>query len=162
MLTITRRITLHMALWESKFTLLLYLFLWLCVWCGSNIMISQLFNIYLGWAASITNMQSMLCANNRVFHVLNFVFVCYLLHTNLIFCIRLCANHTVIFAHIYLKYWTSKMLVRYILSSVWLKLNTFSRLYFIQLMRLRDYWGDDFENMCTLSNYHNQIRTTNW
>ena len=59
------------------------------------------------------------------------------------------------------RYCTSKMLVRYILSSVRLRLRQVSELSFIQYVmlciQLTHFSCDDYENTCALSYYHNQI-----
>ena len=59
------------------------------------------------------------------------------------------------------RYWTSKMVVMYILPSVCLWLSQFAQLYFMQFMglciKLTHLSYDDCENMCILSYYHHQI-----
>ena len=58
------------------------------------------------------------------------------------------------------------MLVRYILSSVWIRLSTFSQLSIIQsvvlcVFSLTNFPCDDWENVYTLSYYHHQIASMN-
>ena len=63
------------------------------------------------------------------------------------------------------RHWTSKMLVRYMLSSVCLRSSQFSQLSFIQYMGLCVVSLPNFlikiMKMCTLSCYHHQIWSVN-
>ena len=64
-------------------------------------------------------------------------------------------------------HWTYKMPVRYILSSVWVRLSIFSPLSNIQYVGLyvfsfSHFPCDDWENIYTLSYYHHQIGSINY
>ena len=63
-------------------------------------------------------------------------------------------------------HWTYEMPVRYILSSVWVRLSIFSQLSIIQYMRLCVFILPItlvmFERICTLSYYHHQIGSMNY
>ena len=65
------------------------------------------------------------------------------------------------------RHWTYKMPVRYILSSVWVRLSILSALSAIQYVGLHVFSlpisvCDDWENIYTLSYYHHQIRSMNY
>ena len=64
------------------------------------------------------------------------------------------------------RHWSCKMPVRYILSSVWVKLGTFSQLYIIQYMGLGVFRLPIslvmIEIIYTLSYYHHQIGSMNY
>ena len=65
------------------------------------------------------------------------------------------------------RHWTYKMPVRYILSSVWVRLSIFSPLSIIQYAGLYVFslpisLYDDWENIYTLSYYHHQIGSMNY
>ena len=76
----------------------------------------------------------------------------------------ICTVHhlIIIIVQTYLKHWTYKMPVRYVLSSVWVRLSIFSPLSFIQYVGLYGFQFthfscDDWENIYTWSYYHHQI-----
>ena len=65
------------------------------------------------------------------------------------------------------RHWTYKMPVRYILSSVWVRLSIFSPLYYYTIcgaicFQFTHFSCDDWENIYTLSYYHHQIGSMNY
>ena len=65
------------------------------------------------------------------------------------------------------RHWTYKMPVRYILSSVWVRLSIFSLLYYYKIggaiyFQFTHFSCDDWENIYTLSYYHHQIGSMNY
>ena len=84
-------------------------------------------------------------------------------------CVRLFVHYTIPLSSLCKLIWghlTNKMPVRYILSSVWVRLGLFSQLSIIQYMGLCVFTLPIFlvmiERICTLSYYHNQIGSINY
>ena len=82
--------------------------------------------------------------------------------------VRLFADYTIslsLLCRLIWRHWTNKMLVRYMLPSVCLRLRLFSQLSFIQYMGLCAFSLPNspvmIVRMCTLSYYHHQIRSMN-
>ena len=103
-----------------KFSQCFHIFLWLRVWGGQVVVFCQLLHRdprKLFFFISITTLQSMMCENDCVYHGLKVVFVCL---------------HITLYHYHYYGDLTYKMLVRYILSSVCIRLNPFSQLSFMQ------------------------------
>ena len=99
--------------------------------------------------------QFMMSSNSRMRSGLQIVYFC--------LCITSYHHHCAIF---FWRHWTFTMPVRYILSSVWVRLSIFSQLSIIQYM-----WLCDFslpislvitERINTLSYYHHQIGSMNY
>ena len=83
-------------------------------------------------------------------------------------CVRLFADYTISLSSLCIliwRHWTTKMLVRYILPYVCLRLRQFSQLSYIQYMGLCVFSLPNsplmIVRMCTLSYYHHQIRSMN-
>ena len=94
-----------------------HVFLWLCVWCGSAKISVVSYVSRESWVfVSITPVQSVMYANNRVHYGLEIMLVC--LH---IYTISLSSLCRLIWSH-----WTCKMLIWYILLSVCPRIIPFS------------------------------------
>ena len=82
--------------------------------------------------------------------------------------VRLFANYTISLSslcRLIWRHWTNKMLVRYMLPNVCLRLRQFSQLSFVQYMGLRVFSLPNspvmLVRMCTLSYYHHHIGNMN-
>ena len=117
----------HHQIGSSKFPIVV-IFPWLCAWCGYAIMLSVSYISRESWVLFLLLLCTfMMCANNRINCGPMVVFVClYTLYTTWLS--SLCRRIW--------KYRTSKMFVRYILSSVCLRLSQLSQLSFMQYMGL--------------------------
>ena len=129
-----------------------YIFLWLCVWNGCTIILCPLFHIYPGNTGTL-------------FPLLMFS-LWYLKMIGYIMACRSClfADYTISLSslsRLIWRHWKTKMLVRFMLPSVCLRLSQFSQLSFIQYMGLCVFSLPNslvmIVRMCTLSYYHHQI-----
>ena len=99
----------------------------------------------------------MMSANSRLCFSFQIVFVC----------LYITPSHYHHFANFIWRHWAYKMPVRYILSSVWVRLSIFSQLSIIQYMgavcfQFTHFICDDWDNIYTLSYYHHQIGSMNY
>ena len=98
----------------------------------------------------------MMNANSRIRFGLQIVFVC----------LYITPSHYHNCANCIWRHWTYKMLVRFNLSSVWVRLSTFSQLSIIQFgtvcFQFTHFLCDDWENIYTLSYYHYQTGSMNY
>ena len=101
---------------------------------------------------SIIIVQFMISSNSRMRFGLKIVFVCLYITSSL--------------CKLIWRHWTYKMSVRYILSSVWVRLSIFSQISFIQYMGLYVFSLPIslviIERIYTLSYYHRQIGCMNY
>ena len=98
--------------------------------------------------------QFMMSANSRIRFALQIVLVCTVHHL------------IIIIVQNYLRHWTYKMPVRYILWSVWVRLSIFSLIHYTicgaVCFQFTHSPCDDWENIYTLSYYHHQIGSMNY
>ena len=105
-----------------------HIFPWLCAWDVRCIIFCHLLNIRSGKTGNVASL--LLCSLwwvqifGYVLACRSYSFVCTVHHP------------IIIIVQTYLKVWTYKMSVRYILSSVWVRLNIFSPLSIIQYVGL--------------------------
>ena len=134
-----------------------HIFPWLCVWDGCTIIFCHLLHIYPG-------------NTGHCFHYWCSVYgICKWSDTLWpVGCVRLFADYTISLSSLYRpiwRHWTTKMLVRYMLPSVCLRLRQFSQLSFIQYMGLCVFNLPNspvmIMRMCNLSYYHHQARSMN-
>ena len=105
----------------------------------------------------ISIVQFMISANSRIRFGLQIVFVC----------LYITPSHYHHCANLIWRRITYKMPVRYNLSSVWVRLSIFSQLSKYTIggavcFQFTHFLCDDWENIYTLSYYHNQIGSMNY
>ena len=104
----------------------------------------------------ISIVQFMMSANSRIRFGLQIVFVCF----------YITPSHYHHFANFIWRHWTYKMLVRYNLSGVWVRLSIFSQLSIIQYVGLCVFSLPIsfvmIERLYILSYYHHQIGSMNY
>ena len=136
---------LHMLVWPFKFTHLIIIksevspfpivVIVVCLRWLYHHMLSVSYISRESWIVSLSLCNLMVCANNRVHRVNGTIFVFVSLHIAL--------PHYHHYAGMW-KYWTFKMLVMYILSSVCLVLNLFSQSTLL-------WWSLEYVNLILLS-----------
>ena len=136
---------------------LLSFFPWLCAWDVCYIIFCHFLHIHSGKTGILFSLS--LCRwwwvqiARYVLVCRSYSFVC----NNIIPLSSLC--------ELIWRHWTYKMPVKYILSSVWVRLNIFSQLSIIQYMGLCVFRSPishvRIEIMYTLSDYHHQIGSMN-
>ena len=131
-----------------------HIFPWLCVWDGCSIIFCHLLHIYPG--------------NTGILFPLLMFSLSYLQMIGYIMACRSCsfADYSFSlssFCRLIWRHWSTKMLVRYKLPSVCLRLRQFSQLSFVQYMGLCVFSLPNSTvmtmRMCTLFYYHHEIRS---
>ena len=140
-----------------------HIFPWLCVWDGCTTIFCHLLHIYLGNTGTLFQLF--------VFSLLMFSLWYLCKRADTLWpagSVRLFADYTISLSslcRLIWRHWTNKMLVRYMLPSVCLRLRLFSQLSFIQYMWLCVFSLPNspvmIVRMCTLSYYHHQIGSMN-
>ena len=136
-----------------------HIFPWLCVWDVCYIIFCHLLQIYSGKTRilfSFNIVQFMMSSNSRMRFGLQIVFIClYIISSHY----HHCANLSEVIE-------LEKLPVRYILSSVWVRLSIFSLLSIIQYMGLcvlsLPVSLVMIERIYTLCYYHHQIWSMNY
>ena len=134
-----------------------HIFPWLCVWDGCTIIFCHLLHIYPGKTGTLFPIWYSvygICKRSDTLWPAGRV--------------RLFANYTISLSslcRLIWRHWTTKMLVRYMLPSVCLRLRQFSQSSFIQYMGLCVFSLPIspvmIVRMCTLSYYHHQTGSMN-
>ena len=147
----------HHQIGSIQFSHCCHIFPWLCVWDGFTINFCDLLHIYPGNTGTL-------------FPLLMFIYgICKRSDTLwLVGCVRLFADYTISLSslcRLIWRQWTTKMLVRYMLPNVCLRLRQFSQLSFIQYLGLCVFSLPNSPVMivrtCTLSYYHHQTGSIN-
>ena len=132
-----------------------HFFPWLCVWYGCTII--YLLHIYPGNTGTLF---PLLMFSLWYLQMVGYIMACRLCSFVCRLPISLSSLCRLIWRH-----WTTKMLVKYMLPSVCLRLRQFSQLSFIQYMGLCVFSLPNIPvmivRMCTLSYYHHQTRSMN-
>ena len=139
-----------------------HIFPWLCVWDGCTTTFCHLLHIYHGNTGTLFQllMFSLLMFSPWYLQTIGYIMTCRS-------CSFVCRLHhlIIIIMQTHLKALHKKMLVRYMLPSVCLRLRLFSQLSFIQYMGLCVFSLPNYPmmivRMCTLSYYHHQIKSMN-
>ena len=132
-------------------------FPWLCVWDGCTIIFCYLLHIHPGNTGTLF---PLLMLSLWYLQMIGYIMACRS-------CSFVCRLHhlIIIIMQTYLRHWTNKMLVRYMLPSVCLRLRQFSQLSCIRYMVLCVFSLPNspvmIARMCTLSYHPHQIGSMN-
>ena len=152
----------HHQIGRIHFSHCCHIFPWLCVWDGCTIIFCNLLYIYTYIPGTLGPCFHCWCSvygickwSDTLWHVGR---------------VRLFADYTISLSSLCIliwRHWTTKMLGRYMLPSVCLRLRQFSQLSYIQYMglcvfSLPNYSPVMIVRMCTLSYYHHQTGSMNY
>ena len=147
----------HHQIGSIHFSHCCHIFPWLCVWDGCTIIFCHLLHIYPGNTGPCFHYWCPvygICKRSDTLWPVGHV--------------RLFADYTISLSSLCRRIWrhrTTKMLVKYMLPSVWLRLRKFSQLSFIQFIGLCFFSLPNspvmIVIMCNLSNYYHQTGSMN-